>query len=472
MSTAKIPGYEKRALAPPVLWHDGDQRAHVVQFYNDDNFLIESLGHSVADALNSGHSAIVVATQPNRDSLARNLQARAVNLCSAIKTGRYIALDAAETLDKLIYDGKPDETVFRELAGDLIMQARKAAGRESARVIVFGEMVALLAESGKVEAAIELEQLWNRLSQTHAFSLRCAYPMSTFVRGDGKLLTKVCSEHSAVIPAESYSKLHDPDDRLRGIVELQRKAEALEAEQVERRELEKSLRMREAELERMVERRTAALRRLSVRILGLQDAERRRIARELHDGFGQYLTALKIDLEMLRQHPERAELWSQADELLAQCISEIRTLSYLLHPPMIEESGLASAAGWYVQGFSDRSGIKVSLEISPPDLDRLPPNVELALFRILQEALGNVHRHSNAEGADIRILLDAEMVMLEVRDDGCGMPEEAVRRFNETGTSSGVGLTGMYERAREIGGKLRLESSSNGTAVIVVVPIA
>ncbi len=470
MSTAKIPGYEKRALAPPVLRHNDDHCSHVVQFYDDDSFLIESLSQCVADALMAGDAAIIVATQSHRDRLARRLESRHVNLSSAVEKGRYVEFDAFETLDKLMFKGRPDETIFQNLVGGLITSARKATGRENSRVLVFGEMVALLTEAGREEAAIELEQLWNRLAESHSFSLRCAYPMSSFTRDEGaSILTKVCSEHSAVIPAESYAQLQDEDDRLRGIVELQRK---LQVEKLERQELEKSLRAREAELERMVERRTAALRRLSVRVLGLQDAERRRIARELHDGFGQYLTALKIDLGMLRSRPESADLWAEADELLGQCISEIRTLSYLLHPPMIEESGLASAAGWYVQGFGERSGIEVSLEISPSELDRLPGNIELALFRILQEALGNVHRHSNADAADIRILRNAETVMLEVRDNGKGITEDTVRRFNETGTSSGVGLTGMYERAREIGGELRLESNGSGTAVVVVVPIA
>lgn len=239
----------------------------------------------------------------------------------------------------------------------------------------------------------------------------------------------------------------------------------------EQRLLEQALREGQAELKRVVEQRTSALRRLSVRVLGLQDAERRRIARELHDSLGQYLTGLKIDLDMLRERPGSAELWAQSEELLARCIAEVRTLSYLLHPPMMDEAGLSSAARWYLQGFGDRSGISVNLETSD-DLDRLPDAIEVALFRIIQEALTNVHRHSGATVADIRILRDAEQVLLEVKDNGRGMPEEVLRRFYETGAGTGVGLTGMHERVRELGGNLSLESGGTGTSLLVAIPIA
>lgn len=239
----------------------------------------------------------------------------------------------------------------------------------------------------------------------------------------------------------------------------------------EQKVMEQALREGKAELQRMVEQRTAALRRLSVRVLGLQDAERRRIARELHDSLGQYLTGLKIDLDMLRENPKSPELWVQSEELLARCIAEVRTLSYLLHPPMMDEAGLSSAARWYLQGFSERSGIAVNLEASD-DLDRLPDAVEVALFRIIQEALTNVHRHSGATAADIRMLRDAEQVLLEIKDNGRGIPKEVLRRFSETGAGTGVGLTGMHERVRELGGNLNLESDASGTSLLVTIPIS
>ncbi len=208
---------------------------------------------------------------------------------------------------------------------------------------------------------------------------------------------KICGEHSHVIPVESYTELIDEQQRLRSITHLQQKAQALEAEMVERKQVEEMLRRTKAELELQVQQRTAALRQLSSRLLSLQDSERRRIARELHDSLGQYLVGLKLNVDMLRQTPGREELWSEAEVLMQQCISEVRTLSYLLHPPTMDAAGFASAARWYVEGFGQRSGLQVTLN-APGDLGRLPDAIELALFRVLQETLTNVHRHSRRHG--------------------------------------------------------------------------
>jgi signal transduction histidine kinase len=236
------------------------------------------------------------------------------------------------------------------------------------------------------------------------------------------------------------------------------------------RESEASLRATKDELESVVEQRTAALRRLSAQVLSLQDFERRRIARELHDSLGQYLTALKINVEILKSSPGQSDLWLQAEQLMERCMCEVRTLSYLLHPPMMDEVGLASTAKWYVQGFGQRSGISVKLQI-PHDLARLPDAIELALFRVLQEALTNVHRHSRASEAHVLILRDAEQVLMEVRDDGRGMPEQVLAEFKRSHALMGVGLTGMRERIRELGGRLELESNGKGTLLRVTIPV-
>lgn len=246
----------------------------------------------------------------------------------------------------------------------------------------------------------------------------------------------------------------------------------------EQKRLEQELRKSEArlrqvnnELESQVEQRTTALRRLSARILRLQDSERRRIARELHDSLGQYLVGLKINIDMLRQSPGSSELWAQSEQLMQKCTCEIRTLSHLLHPPMMDEAGLASAAQWFVESFGKRSGLQATLDM-PEDLARLPDTVELALFRVLQEAVTNVHRHSGASAVDVRILHDAEEVVLEVKDNGRGIPEELLDRFKEIGTGMGVGLTGMRERVHELGGMLTIQSDASGTSLQAVIPVA
>ena len=442
-----------------------------MQFYGDDGFLLDELSRFIGTALGAGEAALVIATREHRDGLARKLKMWGLDTNWAVAQGRYVALDAAETLSKFMRDGWPDAARFAEVVGGLIEKVRAASGSEARRVAAFGEMVALLWMEGKADAAIRLEELWNDLARTHAFSLRCAYPMSSFCREEhGDLLLKICAEHSAVIPGESYTALASEDERLRGVAQLQQKAAALENEVAERRMVEEKLRRSQSELESLVEQRTAALRQLSSRLLNLQDTERRRIARELHDSLGQYLVALKLNVEILRRSPAQMELWSQSEELMERCIAEVRTLSYLLHPPTMDAVGIASAARWYVEGFGLRSGLKLTLD-APDDPVRLPDAIELALFRVLQEALTNVHRHSGASAANILIRRSSGQVVLEVNDNGHGMSQEMLDRFREAGTGTGVGLMSMHERARELGGTIQIESGSTGTSVRIAIPV-
>ncbi|MBO0912609.1 MAG: CHASE3 domain-containing protein [Acidobacteria bacterium] len=214
-----------------------------------------------------------------------------------------------------------------------------------------------------------------------------------------------------------------------------------------------------------------ALRRLSARLLGIQDQERRRIARELHDSLGQYLAGMKIAVDMLSSRSrERDPLLIECAEILDKAISETRTLSHLLHPPLLDEAGFASAASWFVAGFSQRSGIPVSIDM-PPDLPRLPEAVEIALFRVLQESLTNVHRHSHTSSAEISVEADAEQVTIEIRDHGRGMPREILQRVESESSRFGVGLAGMRERIHELGGTLEISSDPSGTAVRATVPL-
>ena len=240
----------------------------------------------------------------------------------------------------------------------------------------------------------------------------------------------------------------------------------------ERKRAEEILRQSHATLESLVEQRTVALRHLSSRLLHTQDEERRRIARELHDSVGQYFTALKINLDILRRSEHSARIdkvLAESSALLDQALTETRTISYLLHPPLLDESGFASAARWYVDGFVQRSGVEVNLEI-PRELVRLPDSVELGLFRVLQESLTNIHRHSGSSTVDIRLNLDAQRVILEVRDYGRGMPRELLQRFQGVGTGGGVGLAGMQERISELGGRLEISAADPGTVVTVSMP--
>lgn len=251
--------------------------------------------------------------------------------------------------------------------------------------------------------------------------------------------------------------------------ELQQKALSLQKEVFDGKQIEETLRRTLADLQETLEQRTSALRQLSARLLSLQDIERRRIARELHDDLGQYLVGLKLNVDMLRESPRRERLWDETEELMQQCIGEVRTLSYLLHPPTMDEAGFVSAARWYVEGFGQRSGVRVTLD-APEELERLPDPIELALFRVLQEALTNVHRHSGASRAYVAITQDKAHIRMEVRDNGRGMPTDLLRQFDATGAGMGVGLAGVRERARELCGKLIIESDQNGTMLAIEIP--
>ena len=213
-----------------------------------------------------------------------------------------------------------------------------------------------------------------------------------------------------------------------------------------------------------------AARRLSGRLLTMQDEERRRIARGLHDSLGQYLTALKMNLDMMTAaNQKQATMTAECSDILDKCLTETRTISYLLHPPLLDEAGLGSAARWYVEGFAERSGIKVNLDL-PSAMGRLPKDVEIALFRTMQEALTNVHRHSGGSSVDIRVSIDSERVRLEIEDDGQGIPEMRLRRLLEDSAETGVGIAGMRERIRELGGEFQIESDPTGTLVKVEIP--
>lgn len=196
------------------------------------------------------------------------------------------------------------------------------------------------------------------------------------------------------------------------------------------------------------------------------------MARELHDSAGQYLAALKMNLAQLDQaglSKDKSATIAESEQLIDRCLAEIRTVSYLLHPPLLDESGLASAAKFFIDGFAKRSDIKINLTISL-GLERMPQPVEIALFRVLQESLTNVHRHSGSPNVDIRIDVEDGHATLGVRDFGRGIAPDQLESF-EKGTDLGVGLAGMRERVNELGGILQILPEKPGTLLTVTVPI-
>jgi PAS domain S-box-containing protein len=217
------------------------------------------------------------------------------------------------------------------------------------------------------------------------------------------------------------------------------------------------------------------LRRLSGHLLRSQDEERRKIARDLHDSTGQDLVVLAATLGQLRlsvpsSNRKARKLVAESQGLADKCIREIRTLAYLLHPPMLDESGLEDAIRDYVEGFAKRSGIRVKLDLSP-ELGRLPRNMELSLFRVVQESLTNTQRHSGGRQAKIRIERDSRSITLEVSDKRRKTIHNGRKRTRGFPEGTGVGISSMNERVKQIGGRMEIKSGSEGTTVRVTVPI-
>jgi PAS domain S-box-containing protein len=573
---------------------DTDRRAHIVQFYERDDFLVGEVSRFIGTALGAGDSGIVIASKAHREGIAQRLASNSVNTALATAQGRYVALDAEETLAKFMIAGEPDPERFTTVLGEVIEGARKAVGREDARVVAFGEMVSVLWAEGKEQAAVRLEQLWNALAEAHSFSLRCAYPMIGFSHRDstGPFL-RICAEHSSVLPAESYMALIAEDERQRAVAHLQQQARAYESESAlrqseerfrlliegirdyaiysldpqgfitswnngayrikgysaqeiigqnfsrfytpedlkqglpakvlqiardeghyagegwrvrkdgtrfwssvvvtplrnntgevigfskitrdmtDRKVLMDSIQQHAEELEKAQQ----SLRRLSGQLLQVQDDERRRLARELHDGAGQILAALNMNLESLHEAvkdkiaPSLARRLAESIRLANQVIKETRTLSYLLHPPLLDEAGLRDALQWFVGGFIERSGIQTELEISA-NFSRLPREFEIAIFRITQEALTNIHRHSGSAKASIRLVWHENEVLLTITDQGRGITPAAAIEEPKGNRKLGVGIVGMRERVLQLGGRFEISAGNPGTIIEAVFPIS
>jgi signal transduction histidine kinase len=234
------------------------------------------------------------------------------------------------------------------------------------------------------------------------------------------------------------------------------------------------LRTARDELELRVEERTAAARQLSARLLQMQDEERRRIARELHDSAGQMVAALTMNIDQMKAADgatsEQARLLADSDAVLRNLNKELRTMSHLLHPPLLDEMGLSSALEWFIDGFGKRSGIFTTLELAP-DFGRVNSDLEIAVFRLVQECLTNVHRHSGSSKAVVRLKRSRQAVSLEIEDEGHGIAPEKKSVLLGSGPV-GVGLRGMRERVLQLGGTLHIDSEDRGTTIRAMFPIA
>jgi len=283
-------------------------------------------------------------------------------------------------------------------------------------------------------------------------------------------------EFVELLPVESTSELDTQEVLQRSVALEQALRRSGEENQVAERQLRKLVENLEARVSERTQELAQAerkLRELSASLLQTQDEERRRIARELHDGIGQDMAAMKMNLARIAR--ERVTLSAGAGraldencQLIEEASQQIRTMSHLLHPPLLDEVGIESALRWYVEGFAERSKIKVRMELTPGFGDELPRDLALSLFRIVQESLTNIHRHSGSPTATIRVERSPSEIVLRVEDEGHGISAE--QREKIYSGEGGVGFRGMQERVRQFGGRLDIESSQRGTRVTVVVP--
>lgn len=320
--------------------------------------------------------------------------------------------------------------------------------------------------AGKKDAAIGLEQLWNTASRRHAFSLLCAYPFDLFPGPEDEgSFRRICDCHARILPGEEYAHLSSAEERLREIAALQQRSVALETARAPRDAADMSQRRGEEE----------SLRRFSSSILRRQEEERRRVGEDLLEILGQYLSVLNMKLDSMRPALQGRETAAEDEfetclHLVDESIKEVRALSYLLYPPLLEESGLSSAIPWFLSEFTKRSGIKTELFISP-GLRRLSNDADVALFRILQEALSNVQRHSGSATAEVHLLATGDSVALVVRDAGKGLPPELVPLNHSELVHAGMGIRSMTERARILGGRFEMASSEKGVTITATIPV-
>jgi PAS domain S-box-containing protein len=276
---------------------------------------------------------------------------------------------------------------------------------------------------------------------------------------------RVKKDGSTFWASVTITALREPDGRLYGFAkvtqDLTNRREAEERLQSLNRELRTRVQQLD-EASRIVELRTMELQKLSATLLHSQDEERRRIARELHDDLAQHVTAIKMDIDASGRD-------RHLSDAMGAILQKIRETSYLLHPPLLDEAGLRAALHWYVDGLMQRSKLQISITFQPDVLQGVPKDIEMTIFRIVQEALGNVFRHAASESARVEIVGQAEQIIVKVRDYGKGISPKIARM--ESSGQLGVGITGMRERVRQLGGELSITRAEPGTLVEATIPL-
>ena len=399
--------------------------------------------------LERGEKCIYIADDGNEEKVREALNANGVDVERAVANGSLVL----ETIDGAFlrqgyFDPDAMPAFWRETTANALRQGFSA-------LRATGETEWLVCGARGVDRWMEYEsRLTEVLGSLNCFAL-CQYNRRVL---PPELLLDVIRTHPMVIyrGVVCQNLYQVPPD------------EFLASDKAER-EVERQLTtMRErAEIEQTLLQQRDDLRTLANRLMHAQDDERRRIATTLHETTSQDLAALKMLLARLHQSADVAEGISLTD----QAIAGVRTVSYLLHPPSLDAAGLLSALRWYAGGFAERSGINVGLDL-PESMERLPLDTETVLFRIVQESLTNIHRHSGSATARIHLWRDDEALVLEIEDRGHGIQNASLRQITDGGAGAGVGISGMTWRVRQLGGRLNVKSGEHGTTISVLLPVA
>ncbi|HKY51363.1 MAG TPA: ATP-binding protein [Candidatus Limnocylindria bacterium] len=446
---------------------------HSVQFYERESFLLDSLTDYIGSALRAAAAGIVIATPPHRDGLAQRLSARGVDVVGAGAQGRYVALDARDTLTAIMVDGWPDPARFDDTIGALVSRTRERAPN----VYAFGEMVALLWAEGNSEAAIRLEELWNELATRQPFSLLCAYPIESFRDSThAKPFSRMSATHSSVIPAESYMQLEE-DEQLRVIAQLQQQAAALEAETIQRRHAE-------AELHR--------------RVAQLADADRRKdeflamLGHELRNPLAPVTTALQL----MRMHSDEPLRVARARETIERQVEHMtRLIDDLLDVSRITQgkielrqeavilSTLVARAVEAARPVIDERGHRLTLDL--PDEPVVVRGDPARLEQVLANLLNNAAKYTDVGGRiSVRAFVDGAQLAIAVRDNGAGLSPEMRDRVFDLFVQGpdmqayargglGIGLTLARRLVEMHGGTIEVhsEGSGRGSEFVVRLPI-
>jgi signal transduction histidine kinase/CheY-like chemotaxis protein len=467
-NAANLPAEE---FAPRLNWSEMSESDHFVQFYETDLFLLDSLKGYIATGLGAGDACIVVATRAHREALEERLNASELNVAAAMASGQYVSLDAAETLSKFMVEGQPDEGRFREVIGNILTRAAAGGAR---RVRAFGEMVALLWAEGRRDAAIRLEELWNNLQKTHAFSLFCAYEMSCFGGEEmAEPFGHVCAGHSSVIPAESYNDLTNPDERLRAIIKLQQQARSLQAEIAERKEIEERLRLSLIS-EQMARVEAESANRLKDEFLATVSHELRT---PLHAvlGWSHMLRTGMLDGAAAARAIETIERNAKSQAQLVEDIldvSRVITGKLRLNIAPVDAASVINAAIDSIELAAESKSIQLEVTLDPSA--RRVSGDAARLQQIVWNLLSNAIKFTSA-GGRVRVRLEraGAEALIKVSDTGEGIHQDFLPfifdRFRQAdGTSTrrhgglGLGLAIVRHLTELHGGTVEASSPGKG----------